>query len=1432
MSGNDTKKTTQLSQKVNRWEGHMSDKHDSVKRLPASLDMLTGTGISEEPAKRRKTIQPKPEDDRTTQACIAIANHHSILSNNDAVKLPSVAEKPSESALRSNRGQHRIEIRTNLDPIEQLRKDIALEKNLPEQDNRQSEKTISGATFGLEQLENVFDSSRRYWNSRTSKKMDEGIEAYQKEEVSRFHIKKMLWIYDESRPFKRCIMAEQGFCRAQVEEALSHPMAEKQPCIAYYTPREYDAIINGVKAEEVADKHEFCEFCYRYQVELEVERVKHNSHRSESEIPHRYYKAQIPGEYSVAGMHQPVEKKTTHYPDGIVGHMRKFNISDFVPVVALLDGQEPGETFHVDAYRRKCELGEIDDTHPVLYGWEETKPIHRLNDNAFFEVNQIDPYERVTIDTAEELTVASLLRDHFVRRAITPNMNFSHIFQDLMECVQDPTWLQLPHAYTGVPEKDRWKRFCLHDTSEPFDYAAHQIYHVLLIKINTCKEISYNGKPIAVNDAVKQKLNKFVSAHHALADWMSKTKILSDAEILGISEYDTELGLDVPLLFARYPRDTYHYRDRDCDMIQLRTTIRRRDNPMEICKRYYCNSVEERLSAPLIQLPHKFEPPQPTGDGFIPNAYLTRTKQQFAENAAQLTSYELSFQWTQPDVALLRRRVMDSDSGDRSDAEIQEQAFALATEQLQSDFLSVSHTADRSNELYQLMISKFAHKVFCSFDETVIWLTYRNDIPDIVQAANCFVSLLPCNGLGIDTTPTTVNGNSWMKHCVMLACLLRCFVAEELHKLEPPSKTKLRYNLVLFRDSHISLFRKITENLPVLLTDVDLTMFRGIQKSNILDQFYPFPTREVHQGSLPDYVDSLTKVNFISDGAMDEYPWIKMQFKKPDRCCDGREFHEMLRTLCMKDDTFYHYTCLELELSFKGHYEHCTVVPRFARAVLIDELFDNVDDHEVKESIFRLIVDNQDMIAEATSESLCYMLEHAAPLRDVVREVYRDWFAWRAKANMDMVRRCFDDDGNFSRVTSIVYDRVRLHSSKTIYRHVETDFVVWLCGHMKKFNEHRYKQQPMQKYTQPEHMLDYDERLIINSVIYYLSPTQSIDATDLEIVGLEPRTIDVLYELYEIFRFHVNKNLGISETDTYAPNTNVILHLETLSPQQYNVMRFFFQSLQRYQTIRTMKLNNLTLLKKQHDALLQKHNVKTLGELDTNTTKFYFSTCCLSVKNTFSREPDMFAMGTEEVMYVPPDDTYNCAKKEQRSGKRKASSRGIGAKAALKNEDLLMRPVCGDTEIIAIDALGEMIDTDGCKIVRSKKPPANNRKVFVPPLSSPYWITPCCGTLFGYRYDRWYPGGYACGLCSNNNKLAATFNSLFCVCCRIPVQPNKYTIVKTYDDVFAHSYSRTVICHRCKQNWRLYDIEVLPVSLLMKGSTDREWCSTFTHKIN
>jgi hypothetical protein len=403
---------------------------------------------------------------------------------------------------------------------------------------------------------------------------------------------------------------------------------------------------------------------------------------------------------------------------------------------------------------------------------------------------------------------------------------------------------------------------------------------------------------------------------------------------------------------------------------------------------------------------------------------------------------------------------------------------------------------------------------------------------------------------------------------------------------------------------------------------------------------------------------------------------------------------------------------------------------------------------------------------------------------------------------------------------------VRLHSTKIIYRHVESNFVLWLCNQLKRTNEERYRADKPDAYDVPEYMPSREDRLLISSMIYYLSPTQSIEASDLKVIGMTDSSINALYELYELFVYQNGKSSGTLERDTEQPLFTPHNCLQQLEPSQYNLLSVFFQTLQRYQSIRAMRINNANLLRRQQGALLRKHSCKSISERPVNATEVMFSPCCMHMKNTFSRRQDMFAIGTEDVYYSHIDGIYTCAKKEYRPGKRKTSSSPMDSgKLALRAEEHNLRPICAETEIIMINAIGDLIETDGCKMPNSKKGNSTGRIVQTP--LSPYWITPCCGSIFGYQYFNWFPEGYACGLCSENNRISDFADLNYCSSCCAVLKKGKYYVMKLYDDVYRNRYTRVLLCLQCKTNWRFWKLSELPVSVLMKGATEENYVGEF-----
>lgn len=1432
-----------LEHKAGRYNSHFLEKSSVVESLPATmLTEANAESIEDAPTKRRKIVLTKEDDDAVTRACINIANQHTAQSLAEgAHRFPSRAveakfdyhEAPTE----------RIPVYTRMRSVSEYPDAAGAEASGVEAQS--APVTISGESFKLRNnLETIFDEKNRYWN-KESAKTEQGLEGYRKEEVSRTHIAKVLWIATPDRPFAACMFAEQGWCQSQLDPKLRHPGREGMACMAYYSADEYRLLEAGTVLPE---KHTLCEFCYRFMTGRRIERVSHGSHHAEEEIPSRYYLIGA-GEYSLDGMHQPVEKKNAQYPDGVLGHMRMYNTSDFVPVVGALEEGgtlQPARIWHYDAWRRAREEGTLPAECAYVFGWEETKPFASLNSNALPQVNQIDPYLRSTVTFTEQLTVAATLRAYFARSArLAIQPSYVHIFQDLMECVADPDYLERPRYRSRSGKRD-WQRFCLHAREAPPSLETHRIYYTLLVKINTCKQIYDADKPIETDETTKQNLQVYIEAHSSLLVWMRNADDYSDHALLNtLVPHPSLPNVTLPVLHAYYPTDRLLPRPRNYLYATQQQRIHSRDTPLDTCRRAFVCEAAERLARPPAQLPFAYSSLAKLYEGTPPANYMHELREHFDANVRAVGVPTFAPEWQGADLGYIKRMLLD-DRVQLSTEELTARAWQIADNALRADFAQIDEFVTQRQARLGAVVQRYATLVFMDFKQTVHALQYHDNLGELVRFIEYGRTLIPGDGAILVLTENSVNGHPLAKYCTLLACLLRVYVSETLRELVSVGETRLRHHLHLFRNSHLALFRKITENPTLPLPDVELVQTHGtdtrirVAERTLLDQYYPDPTREVHQGDLPDYVNSLSKVNFVNDGAMDEHPWIKMHFKNLGRCCAGREYTAMLQKLCMSDATFYGYTCLELELAFKGLYETCTVVPSFARSLALDELFDNIEVESVKQSIIQLIIDNQALIAEATSESMCYMIDHAPALKDALEDVYRDWFDWRVRADMDMARQCYNETGDFTRYYEVVQDRVKLHSIKSIYRHIEGDFVPWLCKLLKKLEEEHFKA-PEITPTPPEAHLTFKQRLIMQCVVYYLDPTQEIEASDLRVTGMSEETLQTLLELNRIFERQTRKGVGITDKDEGAVEANAaeILRVFARNTPQYVLVSFFFTMLHTYRNFRQMRINNLNVLERQMTQLKRQYSLVEHGEVPANATHCVFSVCCCNVKNTFRSAVDTFAVGNDDVHYCSRDDIYTCGKPEHRNGKRKHThsnamlqARLTGepspeeTRAALKQSERdLKRPICSEVEVFAVNALGVLVETDGVKIPRSKKKKKDSGKKIAPP-TSPYWITPCCGILFGYEYKNWFPGGYACGTCSKATELANAFREVFCQCCHAATR--RFRIVATYDE-YALRYTRSIFCNTCYRKWSHFDAPITTY-MIVKGSTDQEYVNQIAAK--
>lgn len=1359
-----------------------------------------------------------------------------------------------------------------------------------------------------EKMKSFFDPTQRYYNSKIDEHQPPPIAM----PVDSSHfIAKLLVLHHPNRPFRACLNARFGVCQATLN--LQHPAAPKTPLIAYYNESDYLKLSRGEQLppnmansgqdEQLMAYEQLCEFCYRAYISSEVQDSKYKKHRVTVELPFRYYQVGV-GEYSKDGMYQQASLTKANFSHGIVGNMRLWTTKDFIPCMLLFskDHSTILEWVHFDEHQRRLAEGEVDPNKLWLPGWREVGPFYAENENNLRQVKETRPYLFAFTTTAREPSVGTLLEDYFSREyernSNADQWNYAHLFRDMYACFDDPTYLQRKHYHS---KRNRWKFFCVHQFDAPPPPETHKLYYIVLHKVNTLRKF-INGKknPISLTKHVQQKIQAYLTSYHPLMAFFRSAADYSDDALLDNTISVPRLDVLTCTLNTIYPMPLYHHRSGDQFYYRYAAHRYMRNNPLDICANFYF----QETMPPLFRLPYSYEPANDelgeVVDVLGPIAALERyeeaiqdLKESFDANVLAIRVFGVRFKWRECVIKKQRKNsiqetqdlvngIVAPSAAALTPAETERarrrqrssviRTLATMSEAAKQNFAQLDTWVAEKTERYLYLLRTYSDGVFCQFEEGVNWLSPQVAagwpiLRGIMTDFGNLNSVIPpqvresvhldCDG---------VNGVPWSEYYILLTLMLRVAVLEELYSLEPYTRTHIRHNLILLRNSHLKLFRKIFESPVVPLRDNQLLQ-RFAQGSSItvLEYYYPHPERELHEGSLPDYVNGLEMVNFFADCGMDQFPWSKLQYKMPDRCCDVREYSMMLRNFC-QDPTFYRWTLLALRLSLAGLYSHCTVSPCFARTVSLDELFDQSLHASMKPAIIQFILNNESLVLNAVSESLCYQLELMPSLQDMLNDLYRDWFAWRVYANMDMTRKIYCEEGNFRSVWEIVFVRAHLKGMRTLFRLSEVDFVVWLCSIFKKADDNRHKSNKprLPKSAAVSPTVD----TVIQNLVLQLDPNQTLDVRVLRLIGIKKSQLHTLHTLYKAFTAQTLQNMDQdlpAELVNFALNTKKLIELvQAIPPEQYMIMCHFFTLLRNYQSVRAIKLRNAAVLELQLQRIQARTGATKLADVPRFAFCCAFSFCCKHVKNSWSSKPGTLSTGYEDIFYDLENDIYVCAKKihQQADADDGLDSEGeelptdgetapVNITAKRKSDRELRRPVCIRTEPFTVFLPGYLVEADGFKIPGTKRvslnengeggrkkkkaaataptattampsaiPGAGKKKepakkqVFDLPLPG-YWCTPCCSIPFEYDFDRWTPAGYQCRFCPQGIALYNSFLDLNCTGCRSKIHDGYY-MYNVYDDVYEMRMRRVVFCKRCYNPMRRVTVQYPLLSLMLK----------------
>lgn len=626
-----------------------------------------------------------------------------------------------------------------------------------------------------------------------------------------------------------------------------------------------------------------------------------------------------------------------------------------------------------------------------------------------------------------------------------------------------------------------------------------------------------------------------------------------------------------------------------------------------------------------------------------------------------------------------------------------------AREKFEKVYAIVAHRLYTDEKEIQEYILFYFDKIFIDFNKTVQWVASTQPvdvemIDRLFSRSGRFSDLFSSNV----TLSIPFNWREMKNYNVLVAALVRVWVAERLHELEIPPKANvfkhsaknlecvgegegksyerfqekksdlldfglatMRFALIKFRNAHLDLLSLVREGKDgcrePLLSDSEL-YYRDRRddekKFSKFDLLYPYPTRDVDEGILPNDSNALLYVDFINETGMKFSIWNKIMYKLPDRCCSGRNGDDILDTHCASNPTFYRTICLELELSFKGAYLHCNQRPRFKTTLELHRVFKNLYAPSCRKRILQIMIHHHKLTMFALSECLVYLLSKNTSLFKVLNDIYPEWYGERVKCNMDIARIALDETWNFDTTDTILFDKVNLERNKRVYRHLASDFIEYLCKQIEKLDVERYEQ--AQYFKDKRYKTNECDRAVIERIVHNSNPQDVVDLAPLEALGISDETMIKIVRMNRIFYEHKSQK-------------EIQQILKSLSAKEYNLISFFLETLKRYRAIRTVRINNYDIVNRQIRAV-ENFYISSLGErksdgISSRRFDCAFSLCCkqalVLISNTVDSQGSGFQGTTESLLR----NGQVCKRKEDRLKKKRKAEGKKNKRRAQEQED-------------------------------------------------------------------------------------------------------------------------------------------------------------------
>lgn len=1175
-----------------------------------------------------------------------------------------------------------------------------------------SKRTVRMKSFGnlVTTFDELLDSRREFWRSE---KIDDSQASYfPRVHITRQHVSTLLWQpYVEKQ--RVCCNSLIGTCRTQLEPGLKHPLSKDGAAMAYLSPMQREALVNGEPVEKFFNDP-LCIFCNRYQILHQVlSDLCEIGDAVEEEIPSYYYVVNRVGEYDLAGCIQEHPAKTTRSLRGILGPVVTYNVSYFQPVVGIVstNGWDMERVLSIEEYQRNKE--QYKDAK-IAYGWEETGPFYRLNNNALPVVDQVSPYERrYTVVRNGPFSASAVLQGYFKQRATTQMPNVGHLFQDLRKSLADDQFLLQPSPLFDAdnvkymmeqrqvinPDAEHpldryfpWRYVCMHKVDDAPPRETHRIYYTFLMVLNSTLHLIEKSKELTtpLPESIRKKLNIVLKSYDKLKTHFTEAADLSDVTFARLV-YCPELKCNTSQLFVLYPRpakvccriDDYEYLEYDVRVLA-------RAKPDAVLAQLYASDVPIRVphNPELLDkarhIDHLFD-----GIRLAHTGAYTTASAHFQSLHMELRQYTF-VRWPVNSIALFAP-VGTQEPEPESPEAIRRKSLKKHADSLidfmKNAFSELLFLLTMENDRYRSLVS-YIPKIVAPFEDVVKWIKdvvlYDGNARRLFKmiGVETFDSLLP---IGFHTDFNGINGSHWLDNVYLLTCLVRVHILESLYQLEDPEQRQARTQLLLLSHAHFALVSVACERGPTnpVRNDFFLSLTAAVPSSilkrhfhahynptmSLLTAAWPTPGREVHEGSIHNITSSLIYINFFDNEEMQHEPWRMQQLFK-HRTSLKCTAYTRLRNLFAETDEldavtpFRGFILSILELSWKGLWSHCTTAPGFRCAMQLDSIFRNADQQDVQSLLQNLFstfekrgddkIKADTLLNNSVMEAISAYARACAPLRQMLEHVYKANIFQKAIASMEILRTMLNREESLElRRLYGISQRISIKYTDRITSPRKHSFVKTMCNIVRLADERRYVVKQMLAANQ---QITPREQHLIEAFIRKLHPRGILYAEDLQLVGMTESTIQCLSEIED------------QQLDDSAASEITLNIFNTLPREQANIVAYFFEYLARYISFTPMRILNTDLLAQQARSICRICGAENLVDAAEGLTSAAISLCCsrwdkfpptkqFTKKIINEDDPTVkvkyhSTLGNQSILFDPIAEQILCGSIQSKPGKR------------------------------------------------------------------------------------------------------------------------------------------------------------------------------------